>query len=275
MYCSFTRLTIAVIFITPDNREVDPFGNHPAQKTTMGLPDGARYEAVACDARKPNRVQCFATHDAPDGEITMFVPNRRLAKKALQRRDGDNSWDVLAAPPSKRKYLKLRKDGTFRWTNSLKRGKENASRYYPRSEGMEIVDNMLMFVASDNQQLFVLDLDTQTYHIRSTNSGLFTGEPDQVVHLNDHHLYFSEEKRDDSAGGVFGMSMDGANMFTLFLSELHGGDINGIALSPDGMFMYCSFQDAGLVYSIWREDALPFSGKVASVQHHERRKRVR
>ena len=108
----------------------------------------------------------------------------------------------------------------------------------------------------------------------TTVSGAFDGQPDQVARVLDFRngstdgiLYFCEEASDGS--GVHGRDAHG-NYFTI-LEDGTGaltGETTGLAFSPNGMFMYVSFQDPGVIFEISRTDGLPFHGATLDIKYH-------
>ena len=49
----------------------------------------------------------------------------------------------------------------------------------------------------------------------------------------------------------------------------YGGETTGLAFSPDGMFMYVSFQLPGHIFEIRRTDGLPFNGQRLDIKYHQ------
>jgi secreted PhoX family phosphatase len=64
----------------------------------------------------------------------------------------------------------------------------------------------------------------------------------------------------DAYGEYFTILEDATNEFS--------GETTGLAFSPDGMFMYFSFQVPGLIYEVKRDDGYPFYGAALEIMHH-------
>jgi hypothetical protein len=159
----------------------------------------------------------------------------------------------------KMEYLILNPDsGTYSWTAQLKLGQENAGKNFPHAEGIDVYRHELFFISKKLKKLFVLNLDTGTYVSHSTKSGLFDGQPDQIVRLtglNDGMLYFTEDG--GKPAGVHARNGNG-DYFTILEGPQLGNETTGLSFSPDGKHMYVAYQNDGLLFGISRKDGLPF-----------------
>ena len=119
----------------------------------------------------------------------------------------------------------------------------------------------------------ILNLRTQTYTYKSTAGGAFNEQPDQVARLIENHsnsiLYFCEDGgKGDNSPGVFGRTTNG-KYFDIFRGTFPNVDeTTGLAFSPNGRHMYVSYQHVGIIYDIWRDDGLPFSGAMLDIKYH-------
>jgi hypothetical protein len=108
----------------------------------------------------------------------------------------------------------------------------------------------------------------------STASGAFDSNPDQIARVLDFSngstdgiLYFCEDGEEDC--GVHGRDAQG-RFFTI-LEDGTGalsGETTGLAFSPNGMFMYVSFQKPGIIFEISRTDGRPFYGATLDIKYH-------
>ena len=121
-----------------------------------------------------------------------------------------------------------------------------------------------MFISKVQKELFVLDLDRNTYTAESTNvgalpgGGSFGGQPDQIVQSGTGLVYFTEE--DGSKPGIF--TYDGTTWKTLFEADYSDKDeTTGVDFSPDGYSLFFCLQDSGLMFQLRRVDGLPFQGQ--------------
>jgi secreted PhoX family phosphatase len=80
-------------------------------------------------------------------------------------------------------------------------------------------------------------------------------------------LYFCEDGGD--ACGVHGRDASG-RFFTIFqdATGLFSGETTGLAFSPNGKYMYVSFQSPGIIFEISRTDGLPFYGSTLDIKYH-------
>jgi hypothetical protein len=123
-------------------------------------------------------------------------------------------------------------------------------------------------VSKKLKQLFILDLDAGRYTNVTTQQGLFDGQPDQVILINDDEddgiLYFTEEG--GKLQGVHGRNSKG--QFFTVLEGRYSDETTGLAFSPNGMFMYFAFQKTGLLLEVRREDGMPFRGRSLNINFH-------
>ena len=108
----------------------------------------------------------------------------------------------------------------------------------------------------------------------STTSGAFDSQPDQIARVLDFStgstdgiLYFCEDGGDqcgvhgrDAQGRFFTILEDGTGAFS--------GETTGLAFSPNGRFMYVSFQSPGIIFEISRTDGMPFYGATLDIKYH-------
>jgi len=129
---------------------------------------------------------------------------------------------------------------------------------------------MLYMTSKVQKKLYILDLDSGTYLVSSTNSGAFEGQPDQIARMvNDKSdiIYFCEDS-EKVAAGVHGRNSAG-KFFTILEGPDYETETTGLAFSPDNMHMYVSFQkNPGHIFDIVREDGHPFNGKTLDIKYH-------
>lgn len=121
--------------------------------------------------------------------------------------------------------------------------------------------------------MYILDLDLGIYESHSTTSGLFNGQPDQIVRMFDDHMddiddtlvYFTEDG--GRLAGVHARNVDG-QFFTIFESHQYTDETTGLSFSPDAKHMYVAYQDNGLLFDVTRTDGLPFYAKTLNVKYH-------
>jgi hypothetical protein len=166
-------------------------------------------------------------------------------------------------------------EGTYVWTTSLNQGRASASSYHVQGEGIDVRNGELFYTTKSSRYLFIIDLDNGTFVRSSTESGAFDNQPDQVARVldfadgtTDGILYFCEDGGNDC--GVHGRDAEG-RFFTILqgAGSNFGGETTGLAFSPDGMFMYVSFQNPGHIFEIRRTDGLPFQGSRLDIKYHE------
>lgn len=222
--------------------------------------DRGYFEAFAADIRDRNHPRFFVTEDKERGPLRRFSPSEK---------NWGDPWQLLHARGTIQ-YLVLEPRGggrgTFRWTTDYGYAKDNAQKYYPFSEGLDVHHNQLFFTIKNRKKLFILHLDRKTFEEQSTRSGVFDGMPDQVARIvDDGLLYFCEEGGVEN--GVHARDTNG-RFFTILESDTFSDETTGLAFSPNGKRMYVSFQHSGKIYDIWREDGLPFDGKTLNVRYH-------
>ena len=240
--------------------QVDPFGRRPAEKLTMSMMQGGRYEAFAYDDRNKTRPRFFATEDQQNGPTRRFTPSPESI-------DWNNPWDMLHGNGTL-EYLILIPDetvqdtGTYEWIDNVNLARENAQVTYPGSEGIVRKDNILYIVCKTEKYLYMIDLDSNTYVRASTMSGLFDGEPDQMQKLVngiDDIVYFTEDEGVDA--GIHGRNAEG-QFFTILEAPEWFPETTGLAWDPSGKHMYVAIQEDGVLFDITRTDGYPFQGIV-------------
>lgn len=162
-----------------------------------------------------------------------------------------------------------RTGGRFWWGTSRSNARNNAGRFYPNSEGIDVYNSKLYFVCKKIKRLFELDLVEGTYTNQSTTTGLFDGGPDQLKRIlidgAEEFLFFTEEGGKDA--GIHGR--DGTGLFfTLLESPNYIDETTGLSFSPDAKHLYVAWQKNGLLFDVTREDGLPFYAKSLNVKYH-------
>jgi hypothetical protein len=154
------------------------------------------------------------------------------------------------------------------------------------AEGIDVVGNILLFVSKADKTLFELDLDAGTFTRTSTQSGAFNNQPDQLEILmngdvdsdgmiedDDYICYFCEDGGSDC--GVHASDASG-KYFTILEGIGYNTETTGLAFSPDAKYMLVSFQfNPGVIWQIWREDGLPFTGRRLDIKYHNAANRRR
>jgi hypothetical protein len=169
--------------------QVDPLGQREPQLMTLGLEGGA-WESFAYDVRDKLNPAFFVTEDYYNGCLRRFRPHVINWQTPWDMLHSDGIVDYL--------YMYPNADwsgGTYEWTNDREAARSNAQSIYPNSEGIDIFDGRMYVVSKATKELFIFDLDGNTYTVRSTKSGLFDGEPDQVNRVLTHKdlLFFTED----------------------------------------------------------------------------------
>ena len=237
--------------------QVDVQGRRVPLPISMGR---GRFESFSFDVRDQESPRFFLTEDHVRGAVRRFTPTDP---------DWDDPWTMLHGN-GKLEFLVLNyKTGTFSWTSNISKGRNSAAEHYPQCEGMDVNDGMLYLVAKNIRQLFILDLDAQTYTNTTTQHGVFDGGPDQVKRIlvsddADDILYFTEEG--GKLPGVHGRNS--AGQFFTILEGDYNDETTGLSFSPGGMFMYVAFQERGLLFELSREDGLPFHGRTLNINYH-------
>lgn len=228
--------------------QIDPITGE-AKETKLGG-SGGRYESVAVDNRDPMRPVFFTTEDDEEGALRRFVA------------DG-SGWDALHSNPLEYNYLNILGGNTFEWTDDLDVGRASAKKYFPNTEGIQVHEGKVYFMAKKLQRLLILDLETRTYTTEGTGKkfygeGSFGDQPDQnLFGPTRKYIYFTEDGGKNP--GVYARYGTDETYFTMFQGNLSEEDETvGIALSPDHRAFYAALQWHGIVYEFRREDGLPF-----------------
>jgi DNA-binding beta-propeller fold protein YncE len=200
------------------------------------------------------------------------TPNKPNWNDPWNMLNGNGTFHYLLMSP------RSKLNGRYTWTTDINRGKKNALSYFPHAEGIDVAGNELYFVSKNYSCVYVLDLDSNTYKNISTKHGLFTGQPDQVVHIvgnasnsisnnntTQRILYFTEDG--GRFAGVHGRDVDG-QFYTILESRQYADEVTGLAFSPDSKHMYLAYQDNGLLFDITRKDGLSFDGTTLNVKRH-------
>ena len=156
--------------------------------------------------------------------------------------------------------------GTFEWISNKQAAMQNAKINYSYSEGVDVHGSDLFFVCKFLRM--TLDLDGGTWRRDSTVSGLFDGNPDQLVRILQNPrdlLYFTEEA--NSRSGIHARD-ESACFYTIMESMVYPGEATGLSLSPDARFMYVSYQDVGKLFCLWRVDGNAFGAEHLDMNFH-------
>lgn len=236
------------------------------------------YESAAYDNRDLMNPTFYITVDETEGPLVKFTPPTGAAKWAVENNDYSDLLHSTAAGV-KYEYFKVISfdettgDGTYEWTDNLEEGRASAVLYHTKGEGIDIREGKLYYTTKVYKHLFIIDLDNFTFNRSSTKSGAFDNQPDQVARIldtdgSDSILYFCEDGGNDC--GVHGRSAQG-EFFTILkdADSTYGGETTGLAFSPDGKFMYVSFQSPGHIFEIRRTDGLPFQGQRLDIKYHQ------
>jgi hypothetical protein len=174
--------------------------------------------------------------------------------------------------PGTLEYLILnpkdRSKGTYEWTTNFRRAQNNAQQYFPNAEGIDRYKNELVFISKRFKLMITLNLDDGTYTRVSTISGLFSGDPDQIVRLTDTDeslLYFTEDGGD--IAGVHARNRLG-QFYTILESPFYADETTGLSFSPDAKHMYIAYQENGILFDVTRKDGLPFTANTLNVKFH-------
>ena len=219
--------------------QVDPSGKRASEKTVLGE-TGGRFESFAFDVRNKGTPRFFVTEDHARGTLRRFTPSQPNWNDPWTMLHGNGIMEYLVLEP-----ISLSEGrGRFNWVSSVATGRSNAERYYPDSEGIDVSGSQLFFVCKKIKQLFTLDLDTMTYTNRTTVSGLFDGQPDQMARIignsTNDILYFTEEGGRDA--GIHGRN-DVGNFYTILESPTYIDETTGLSFDPiGGRHMYVAYQ---------------------------------
>jgi hypothetical protein len=251
------------------NWQVDPTGvRQSSVPITLGI-DGGQFESFAYDVRNLDVPRFYVTEDNVRGALQRFTPDSP---------NWNDPWGILYSGGTTH-YLLLYPvafgsdgyaiRGVFSWTTNRDGAKENAERFYPNTEGIDVAEHELFFVSKRFKTMYVLNLDDLTYTNSTTRSGLFDGQPDQLQRIlgddSNDLLYFTEDGGRDP--GIHCRNEVG-QFFTLLESPVYDDESTGLAFSPDGIHLYFALQETGLLYDITRTDLLPFQAKSLNVKFH-------
>ena len=179
--------------------------------------------------------------------------------------DESGLMEYLVMKPSNKNET----EGKYFWSTDKAEAELSACKYYRNSEGIHVVDNKLYFVSKRRRDIYILDLDGDTYTANSAKGGAFDGQTDQVVSVigHDDHaiLYFTEDGGEDA--GIHGRDSNG-RLFTILESSIYKEETTGLAFSPDFMHMYAAYQSNGILLDVTREDGYPFNGKELNIKYH-------
>ena len=242
---------------------MDPFGERQPEPTTIGMEKG-RWESFTYDIRDRDVPRFFASEDHNKGTVRRFTPDTASWETPWEMLHGEGIVDYLIVYPNEN-----RTGGTFNWTNDREAARNNARSYYPQSEGIDVYGDEMYLVCKRIQQIFTFNLDTMTYFNQTTVSGLFDGNPDQmqrIVGNSDDLLFFTEEGGKDA--GIHARDGEG-RFYTILESPEYSDETTGLAFSPNGEHMYVAYQNAGLLFDVWREDGLPFHARTLNVKYHK------
>jgi hypothetical protein len=242
--------------------QVDPYGERGGEVMTLGS-SGGRWESFAYDVRNRERPHFFATEDHSKGTVRRFTPDNPNWDDPWNILHGEGVVDFLMIFPNA-----TNNGGTFVWTNDKEAAKNNARSYYPQTEGIDVYGSQMYFVCKRIKQVFSLDLDEGTYWNRTTITGLFDGQPDQMQRIlgdGSGLLYFTEEGGKDA--GIHARDALG-RFYTILESPVYTDETTGLAFSPDGRHMYLAYQSNGLLFDVWREDGFPFNATQLDVKYH-------
>jgi len=227
--------------------QIDPISGE-AEKTELGG-DGGRYESVAVDNRNPANPVFFTTEDDEEGAFRRFVAS-------------GSGWDALHSE-GEHSFLNILSGNTFEWTEDLDVGRASASKFFPNTEGVQVHEGKVYFMAKKLQRLLILDLESNTYVTEDTGKkfygeGDFGDQPDQnLFGPTRKYMYFTEDGGTNP--GVYARYGTSETYFTMFQGNLSEEDETvGIALSPDHLKFYAALQGHGMVFELTRDDGLPF-----------------
>jgi hypothetical protein len=252
--------------------QTDPTGKRPAQRITLGESYPGMFESFAYDIRDKSQPRFFMTRDHDKvGDVRRWTPDSVDWDDPWNILLGNGTLDFLVVEPDPRTSEK----GTFLWTTDWSVASENHKNNFPSTEGIDVVGDTLYFISKTLKSMFVLNLDDQTYHVVSTKSGLFQGQPDQLARLFDHSkaktdadsiLYMTEDGGEYA--GVHGRTSSGGYL-TILESHEYIDETSGLAFSPDSRHMYVAYQKNGMLFDVTRADGLPFNGIILSAKFHQ------
>ena len=242
--------------------QVDPTGQRAAEVLTVGT-EGGMFESFAVDLK---RNQYFVTEDFETGPVRRFVPSSTDPADPWKSLHGEGETTYLRLSPTSEK------DGTYEWISDKSSAQLNAQALFPNCEGIDVHGDQLYFVSKGVLTVFVLDLEGSTYTSYTTRQGLFQGEPDQMIQLDDingvaeNTMYFFPEDGSASAG-VHARTSDG-EILTILEGPTYSNAATGLAFSPDNTRMYFAFQEDGILFEVVRQDGLPFSARSLNLRYH-------
>ena len=197
----------------------------------LGGKTGGAFESFAYRLRQgSSKPRFFVTEDDMRGSLRRFTP----ARKSLNM---SNPWSMLHGEGQLEFLLLWPNKGTYGWTQDKARADRNAKKNYQQTEGIDVKGNRLYFVSKEQHELFILNLDSDTYEVESTISGVFDGSPDQLVRLvgDGELLYYTEEG--GRSAGIHARDNQG-RYFTILESPVYQEETTGLAFSPDHRHMY-------------------------------------
>jgi secreted PhoX family phosphatase len=272
--------------------EVDPWATPTATSTATATTAarqtllggaGNNYESAAYDNRNPLQPSFYVTTDLPDGPLVKYTPPTAAVAAAVISGDYSNLLYTYGVGQRYEYWVidsldEATGNGTFSWTTNINVGRASALKYYKNGEGIDIRDGIIYFTTKASKLLWIIDLDHGTFQRSSVVSGAFNDQPDQVARVlattttnggpvTDGILYFCEDGT--SQAGIHGRDAQG-KFFTILQSQngYYDGETTGLAFSPDGMFMYVSYQKPGIIFEIKRKDGLPFQGQRLDIKYH-------
>jgi hypothetical protein len=251
------------------NWQVDPTGvRQSSVPITLGI-DGGQFESFAYDVRNLDVPHFYVTEDSTRGAMQRFTPDSPNWNDPWNILYGTGTTQFLLLYPVAFGSDGYAIRGVFSWTTNRDGAKENAERFYPNTEGIDVAEHELFFVSKRFKTMYVLNLDDLTYTNSTTRSGLFDGQPDQLQRIlgddSNDLLYFTEDGGRDP--GIHCRNEVG-QFFTLLESPVYNDESTGLAFSPDGMHLYFALQETGLLYDVTRTDLLPFQAKSLNVKFH-------
>lgn len=227
--------------------QIDPISGD-AKATQLGG-NGGRYESVAVDNRDPANPVFFTTEDDEAGALRRFVA------------DG-YGWESLHSGGDTT-FLNILDGNNFEWTDSEDKGRQSASKFFPNTEGIQVHEGKVYFMAKKIQRLLILDMETNTYTDEDTGrkfygEGSFGNQPDQnFFGPTRKYMYFTEDG--GKMPGVYARFGNDETYFTMFEADLSEEDETiGIALSPNNKLFYAGIQGRGHIYEFRRDDGRPF-----------------
>ena len=247
--------------------QVDPRGERSGRQITLGSDEGGLFESFAYDPR-PSPRHYFVTEDNKFGALQRFIPSVNGTEDPWDELHGDGDTTYLVLHPISDSV------GTYEWTLDKNTSRYSANFFYPNAEGIDVYEDMLFFVSKVLKTLFILNLDEGTYSSHTTRRGVFDGQPDQVQRIlgpsadaeEDELLYFTEDGGEYA--GIHARNREGS-FFTILEGPGYLKDeTTGLAFSPDGFFMYISYQRNGTLFAISRDDGLPFQAKTLGIKYH-------